>query len=73
MAAIAMRRSEGPVISYSLHFAMADRGDWEANESVPERGSGLSRRTHRLVSLKAICGPGDTAEPVITIMLPNED
>ncbi|MFH0918864.1 MAG: DUF6573 family protein [Fibrobacterota bacterium] len=25
------------------------------------------------VQLKAICGPGDTADPVITIMLPNED
>lgn len=23
--------------------------------------------------LKAICGPGDNAEPVITIMFPNED
>ncbi|WP_437935272.1 DUF6573 family protein [Sorangium sp. So ce341] len=26
-----------------------------------------------LVELKAICGPGDDCEPVITIMLPNED
>ncbi len=25
------------------------------------------------VELKAICGPGDTLEPVITIMLPDED
>lgn len=25
------------------------------------------------IELKAIIGPGDTAEPVITIMLPNED
>jgi hypothetical protein len=25
------------------------------------------------VTLKAICGPGDTPEPVITVMLPNED
>lgn len=25
------------------------------------------------VSLKAVCGPGDTAEPVITIMFPDED
>ena len=30
-------------------------------------------RTPPLVSLKAICGPGDNAEPVITIMLPGED
>ena len=25
------------------------------------------------VTLKALCGPGDDAEPVITIMLPHED
>ena len=25
------------------------------------------------VQLKAICGPGDDGEPVLTIMLPNED
>lgn len=25
------------------------------------------------VTLKAVCGPGDDADPVITIMLPNED
>ena len=27
----------------------------------------------KLVELKAICGPGDNAEPVITVMLPEED
>jgi hypothetical protein len=26
-----------------------------------------------LVTLKAVCGPGDTPDPVITIMLPEED
>jgi hypothetical protein len=26
-----------------------------------------------LVQLKSICGPGDNYEPVVTIMLPNED
>lgn len=30
-------------------------------------------RRPRRVSLKAICGPGDTLDPVITVMLPNED
>jgi hypothetical protein len=30
-------------------------------------------RTPSLVTLKAECGPGDDAEPVITIMLPEED
>jgi hypothetical protein len=29
--------------------------------------------SRRLVVLKAVCGPGDTAEPVLTIMLPEED
>jgi hypothetical protein len=29
--------------------------------------------SRELVTLKAICGPGDTPEPVITIMLPDED
>lgn len=30
-------------------------------------------RQPRLVRLKALCGPGDDAEPVITILLPDED
>lgn len=33
----------------------------------------LTRSTHRLVTLKALCGPGDNLEPVVTILLPNED
>jgi hypothetical protein len=30
-------------------------------------------RRPRLVTLKAVCGPGDDMEPVITVMLPDED
>jgi hypothetical protein len=30
-------------------------------------------RTPPLVTLKAVCGPGDDAGPVITVMLPEED
>ena len=30
-------------------------------------------RTPPLVRLKALCGPGDDAEPVITVLLPDED
>jgi hypothetical protein len=30
-------------------------------------------RTPPLVRLKAVCGPGDKAEPVITVMTPDED
>lgn len=37
---------------------------------VPREGKG---RKARLTTLKAICGPGDNGEPVITIMLPTED
>lgn len=33
----------------------------------------MKARQRRLLTLKAICGPGDNAEPVITIMLPEED
>lgn len=34
---------------------------------------GAKRTGVEVVNLKAICGPGDDAEPVITIMLPEED
>jgi Family of unknown function (DUF6573) len=30
-------------------------------------------RTPPLVRLKAMCGPGDQGEPVVTVMLPDED
>jgi len=30
-------------------------------------------RTPPLVRLKALCGPSDQGEPVITVMLPEED
>jgi hypothetical protein len=30
-------------------------------------------KRQRFVTLKAVCGPGDDGEPVITIMLPHED
>jgi hypothetical protein len=32
-----------------------------------------NRRGPKPVELKAVCGPGDDAEPVITVMLPEED
>jgi fermentation-respiration switch protein FrsA (DUF1100 family) len=28
---------------------------------------------HETVTLKAVCGPGDAGDPVITVMLPHED
>ena len=41
--------------------------------TLPVRLRIRQRAGHRLVTLKAVCGPGDDAEPVITIMLPEED
>ena len=38
------------------------------------RNHNRERLDHRdLVTLKAVCGPGDQGKPVITIMLPDED
>jgi len=38
------------------------------------RNHNRERLDHRdLVTLKAVCGPGDQCEPVMTIMLPDED
>ena len=31
------------------------------------------RKKHETVRLKAVCGPGDQGEPVLTVMLPNDD
>ena len=33
----------------------------------------MAPKRHETARLKAICGPGDQGEPVITIMLPHED
>jgi len=53
-----IRRSQGDTLHFQLYVRNHNR----------ER---LTRRD--LVTLKAVCGPGDDAEPVITIMLPDED
>ena len=51
-------RSQGDTLHFQLYVRNHNREQ-------------LTRRD--LVTLKAICGPGDDAEPVITIMLPDED
>ena len=33
----------------------------------------MKERQRRNIRLKALCGPGDDMEPIITIMMPNED
>lgn len=47
----------GSVIRYGLY-------------RIPREGRGTKAR---VATLKAVCGPGDTAAPVITIMMPNEE
>ena len=75
MLHVAIQRESGNTteIHYQLLVAMPDVGDWQANEALPDDRSGLTRSTHRLVTLKAVCGPGDDPAPVVTIMLTSED
>ncbi len=54
-----------------LRFTIArGRGGSQVNFTVAVRND--ARRPWPM-QLKAICGPGDSGEPVITIMLPQED
>lgn len=53
-----------------LRFSIGDGNESEIRFCVSVVASGGG--SHR-VDLKSICGPGDDAEPVITIMLPHED
>jgi hypothetical protein len=57
LLACAIRRGS---VGVEVRFAVRVRND--NREGTPP-----------LVQLKAVCGPGDCAEPVITIMLPGED
>jgi hypothetical protein len=60
-------------ILYMLHIAIKQSaGGAEIRFAVHVRNDNRDR-TPPLVHLKALCGPGDEAEPVITIMLPEED
>ena len=55
----AIQRSDGgSLIRYMLHVVL---------------GPAWLDKLPPLIALKAVCGPGDDAEPVITIMLPEED
>jgi hypothetical protein len=56
-----------------LRFAI--RGSKDARElrfAVHVRNDNRDR-TPPLVRLKALCGPGDQGEPVVTVMMPEED
>jgi hypothetical protein len=57
MASLAARRGSGERLAFQLY-------------RVPRGGRGVRPR---LVSLHLVIGPGDQGEPVITILMPNED
>ena len=54
-----------------LRFAICRDTDKSIVSLEVHHADGAGNRTETF--LKAICGPGDNAEPVITIMLPGED
>jgi hypothetical protein len=56
---IAARRAQGDTLFFELYVRNSnDRSDFDERNKVV---------------LKAVCGPGDDCEPVLTIMLPEED
>jgi hypothetical protein len=60
-------------VLFLLRLAIVRSGDGlEVRYGVHVRNDNRER-TPPLVRLKAICGPGDSGEPVITVMLPEED
>jgi hypothetical protein len=64
MLSWAIRRGAGgSEIRYRVHVV-----NW-----IHRQGARINATKHEDIILKAICGPGDDAEPVITIMLPEED
>jgi len=56
---------------WMLYIAIhrSDGGDQVQFEVIFLQASGK----HETVTLKAVCGPGDAGEPVLTVMLPDED
>jgi hypothetical protein len=57
-----------------LRFAIrrSNDGDSEIHFALHVRNDNRER-TSPLVRLKALCGPGDQGEPVVTVMMPDED
>lgn len=57
-----------------LHFAIArQKGDGQRVDFAVHVRNDNREGDPPLVQLYALCGPGDDAEPVITVMLPSED
>ena len=66
--AIRTGRITGDTGEFGLLVRFPEGAEWQSNEKRHSEGEGF-----RLVTLKAVCGPGDDAEPCISIMLPTED
>ena len=60
----------GDVLTVLRFTILRSRGGSQVHFTVAVRNDA---RCPWPVQLKAICGPGDSGEPVITIMLPEED
>lgn len=67
--AVRTNKIKGDRGEFKLLVRMPKSADWQTNEAKDtEAGEGL-----RLVTLKAVSGPGDDGSPCITAMLPWED
>ncbi|WLT40242.1 hypothetical protein NON20_23930 (plasmid) [Synechocystis sp. B12] len=69
----AARRAEGDTLPLQLLVAIPESEPFLINEAAPQPATGVTSATHRVVTLRAIVGPGDTLDPVITILMPDED
>ena len=56
-----------------LHFAIRRQGGGRVVFYRVHVRNDNRERTPPLVPLKAVCGPGDRGEPVLTVLLPDED
>ena len=56
------------VLAYAARSTDGDTAHFRVHVRSDNRAA-----TPPAVKLKAVCGPGDDAEPVLTVMLPNED
>jgi hypothetical protein len=59
-------------VLWMLRLAARQSGGSEVRFGVHVRNDN-SEGTPPLVQLKALCGPGDQGEPVLTVMMPEED
>lgn len=71
MLRCAAQTSETDTVVVQLLVAIPGSVPLLDNESRPMPSSDLTLETHRVVVLKAMVGPGDTGEPVITVAMPN--